>query len=190
MCAKERDTAMEAACSVEDPLKRALYVIGVWSARLAEKEIKPVVVGGKAVEFYTFGAYATRDVDVVCPGRVEAIKELENLGFTRTESKRHWYHKALQLIIEIPDEALAGSWERLAEIEVMGQRTLLIGIEDLVLDRLRAHVYWRSESDGEWARRLLSIHGASIDWAYLEEQADRENLGDVLRSLRSQHFDT
>ena len=57
--------------------------------------------------------------------------------------------------------------------------------EDLIMDRLRGYVHWQSMSDGEWAGRLIALHEASIDWEYLNCQAEKEGLLEALESLES-----
>jgi len=70
---------------------------------LKPKGIRPVVVGGQALEFYTLGNYSTFDVDLVSTGSQEIGKVLENWGFEKFG--RHWsndeacaLHKALNKI--------------------------------------------------------------------------------------------
>jgi predicted nucleotidyltransferase len=174
---------MRKAAGITERLERALFVVAVWTEALKSKNIRPIVVGGTAVEFYSFGAYMTFDIDLVCANRQEALDQLEVLGFKRSESLRHWYHEELSLVVEIPDGALAGSLERVAEVEIRGFTAHIIGIEDLVLDRLRAFVHWRSEIDGEWVRRLLSLHSEDIDWEYLRKMASQEALDGHLEDL-------
>jgi len=173
---------LQKALAIEDRLKRALYVVGV-IARDLDPLAQPIVVGGTAVEFYTLGAYTTHDVDLVCPSRPKAVEALERLGFERSESLRHWYHGELEMVIEIPDEHLAGDTQRLAEVVIDGLTVHVIGVEDLILDRLRACVHWRSESDCEWARRMIAIHRREMDWDYLLKAAKEEDLYERLRVL-------
>lgn len=166
---------IETALSIPDRLQRALHVVGLWTERLKSEGIRPIIVGGTAVEFYTFGAYMTYDIDLVCANRHEALVQLKALGFEQSPSPRHWYHEKLAMVIEIPDDQLAGSVERIARVEVGPYSAYVIGIEDLVLDRLRAYVHWASPQDGEWAKRLLSLHQQAIDWPYLVEMASAED---------------
>jgi len=44
------------------------------------------------------------------------------------------------------------------ELDVEGMRVVVIGLEDLLLDRLRAAVHWQSPEDRRWARRLVLLH--------------------------------
>lgn len=174
---------IEKAAKIADRLERALFIVAVWTEALKDRDIRPIIVGGTAVEFYSFGAYMTYDIDLVCSNRREALDQLEDLGFERSASLRHWYHETLSLVVEIPDDTLAGSLDRVTEVEIDGLTAYVIGIEDLVLDRLRAYVHWQSESDGEWVTRLLTLHGEDVDWEYLSEAAEKEALDGHLRKL-------
>ena len=71
--------------------------------------IKPIIVGGHAVEIYTLGQYTTVDVDIVLSGRELAREIFEELSFAKGQGFRHWYHEELGLPIEIPDDILADS---------------------------------------------------------------------------------
>lgn len=66
--------------------------------------IKPIIVGGLAVEIYTRGQYTTQDIDLVLPRRDVANKILLQLGFTK--EGRHWFHPEIDISIEIPGDAL------------------------------------------------------------------------------------
>ncbi|MGB9849686.1 MAG: hypothetical protein ACPLSY_07660 [Moorellaceae bacterium] len=57
------------------------------------------MVGGRALEFYTLGGYATKDIDLVVNGREHAKRVLEEMGFLRRPGERHWYNEDLDLAI-------------------------------------------------------------------------------------------
>ncbi len=176
--------AVRKAARIADPAKRRLYVVGLLTRLLEPAGTLPVVVGGAAVEFYTLGAYATLDVDLVIPDRQALAQALQVLGFQRRLGERHWYHEELDLAIEAPDERLAGSLAKVVQVQVDDVRVHVIGIEDLILDRLRAFVHWRSTADGEWAARLWEVHRQRIDTAYLEAEARQEGLEAALDRIR------
>ncbi|NPV52950.1 MAG: UbiD family decarboxylase [Firmicutes bacterium] len=175
---------LEKAAQIDDPLKRRLYTLGVITRALSRYKVVPILVGGSAVEFYTLGGYSTLDIDVVVSGREEFDAILRTLGFSKGKGERHWYNEALDIAIEAPDSKLAGSKEKITTIQIDDLSVYIIGIEDLILDRLRAFVFWKSSSDGEWAGRMIGVHASWIDWNYLHEQASREGLDRALNEIK------
>ena len=130
------------------------------------------MVGGSAVEFYTFGGYATADVDLVVGDRRLLAQTLDLFGFVR--EGRFWYREDLDLVIECPDEILAGDPKRVLEVEIEGLVCSVIGIEDLIVDRLNGYVHWKWADDRRWVRQLIVSHRGDIDWPYLRERARAE----------------
>lgn len=144
--------------------------------------VRPIIVGGHAVELYTAGHYNTFDVDIVISGREVAREVLERIGFVKKPGERHWYHRELSLPIEIPDDALAGSMERIIEVTTVEDfRVYVIGVEDLILDRVRAAVYWDSISDREWALFLMTAQWEEIDFEYLFSESKKEHNAEVYK---------
>ena len=47
-------------------LYKKIAIMGVVTKALEDLDVKPVIVGGQAVEFYTSGGYTTMDVDILC----------------------------------------------------------------------------------------------------------------------------
>lgn len=151
-----------------------MKAMGLISSALSTVGIEPVVVGGQALEVYTFGNYATSDIDVVLSDRELAGEILEKVGFARKAvGCRHWFHEPLDLPIEIPDSILLGSMDKLTELDVEGYKVKVIGIEDLILDRLRAGVFWNSPSDMTWAKYLIKSYFDDLDFKYLEDTAKK-----------------
>ena len=173
------------AKTIADPLRRRLYVCALVAAALPQaKKLPYVVVGGNALEFYTLGAYATVDVDLVSARRTEIGDLLENWGFDRTD--RHWHRADLDIAIEIPDDVLAGSEDKVTQVEIEALTVYIIGVEDLIIDRLNAYVHWRSTDDGNWAQELMVLYQQDIDWAYLKTRAQAEGTLKALIALRNQ----
>jgi predicted nucleotidyltransferase len=167
----------------KDPLKKALGTLAVLTEALKPMGIKPILVGGRALEFYTLGGYATKDIDLVINGREQAKAVLAAIGFLRRPGERHWYHEELDLAIEIPGEFLAGSMEKLSTVEINGMEAFIIGIEDLIIDRLAAAKFWKSRGDVQWAAKLLALHTREIDMEYLQNTAGKEHVEDVLKEV-------
>ncbi|MBD8499445.1 UbiD family decarboxylase [Paenibacillus arenosi] len=158
------------------PFDKNLLVCAYITKALALYDIKPIVVGGHSVEIYTNGRYTTVDIDFVFNGRDIAIDVLARLGFIQAESKRHYYIEALAVPIEIPDNHLAGSLDKVIKVDINDDLYVYcIGIEDLLLDRLRAALYWKSESSKEWAIQLFELNKEIVDISYLIVTAQQED---------------
>lgn len=157
-----------------DGLKRTLKALSYITSVLAAFGIRPILVGGQAVEVYTFGHYTTKDVDLVLSGIELAGSVLVAIGFEpKSLGHSHWYHQELDLPVEIPDDMLLGSPDRITELDVDGAIVYVIGVEDLILDRLRAGVQWQSTSDMEWAKYLLESYIHDLDLEYLETESKK-----------------
>lgn len=154
----------------EDVLERKLRLLAELTRRLLPEGIRPILVGGTAVELYTAGAYATADMDIVVADRSRAAQALADMGFQ--PHGRHWFHPEWEAAVEIPDTEQAGDYHRLLELELSdGNVVFCIGIEDLVIDRLNAAVHWQSAEDRRWAKELLREHAAQVDYSYLHGRA-------------------
>jgi hypothetical protein len=170
----------------KNPLRRAFGVLAVLTEALKPQGVKPILVGGRALEFYTLGGYATKDIDLVVSGRERVKPVLEEMGFSRRLGERHWYHEELDVAIEIPDEILAGSSEKIVTVEIDDMEVFVIGIEDLAIDRLVAAKFWESRADAQWAAKLLALHMNDIDLEYLKKATRERHVEDVLAEALKQ----
>lgn len=168
---------------VVDQLERRLVFVGMLTAGVeALGWPAPVVVGGHAVEFYTAGSYATVDIDLA--GESEPVGQvLDAWGFER--EGRHWYDEELGLLVEVPGSALGPQEKQHAVAVRIGSMTAyIIGLEDLVIDRLAACAHWKHRESCEWAVRLLRT-ADGLDSAYLSQRATEEQVVEELeRALR------
>ena len=171
------DPRIEALLRVPEIRDRRLGLVGLLSKELAARGLPPpVIVGGHAVEIYTFGAYATQDVDLLCADTKAFGEACASLGLARRG--RHWLQPEIPLAVELGANEFP---DRINEILVDGAPVRIISLEDLVIDRLNAYVWWKSTQDGDWAEMLLRLHRPHLDMAYLEKRATEE---DVLAALR------
>lgn len=140
--------------------------------KLLEKHgIKPIVVGGLSVEIYTQSEYATRDIDFVSDGYLKIEETLYSLGFKK--EGRIFYRSDIEVAVEVPDNYLAGSYEKVIRFQIDDDYYIyIIAPEDIILDRLRAGIHWQSEDDRVWAFRLLSLNHDIIDKEYLKENTE------------------
>jgi len=178
----------ERLANEQDPRKRRLIALGILTKVLAPHGVEPVLVGGGALEFYTAGGYATKDVDLALPAAPEVDAAFTALGFEK--EGRYWFHPELDLLFEAPAPAgLPGEDAPRTEVEIDGLRVVIIGIEDLLIDRLRAWIHWNSDEDGRWTRRLALLYPDRIDWDYVRERTSRvpeeaEALNDIEQEAR------
>ena len=172
---------LEKAAEIGEMLDRRLWALGVITEALAPHGVTPILVGGCAVEFYTGGGYATRDVDIALPGIPAFATIMSDLGFSR--EGRHWFREDLSLAIEAPAEQLHGDLNRVTQVRVGDGLVQVIGIEDLIIDRLNAAVHWRSGEDRRWAVRLIAAYRDEMDLDYLRRRAFEEETVEALDEI-------
>ena len=171
-----------------DPRRRRLVALGLLTARLAPLGIEPILVGGGALEFYTAGGYATHDVDLALPAGPDVDAAFAELGFRK--EGRFWYHADLDLLFEAPAPAgLPGEDAPRTEVDVDGLRVVVIGVEDLLIDRFRAWVHWKSDEDRRWTLRLAHLYARRLDWGYLRRRTsavpeETEAMQQIEREVR------
>lgn len=81
----------------------------------------------------------------------------------------------MDIPIEIPSDTLEGSKDKVIKLITPEGYCYVIGIDDLILDRLRAAEYWTDARSLEWARYLIYSQFESIDLSYMREVALRED---------------
>lgn len=106
-----------------------------------------------------------------------------DLGFTKRG--RFWVRPELELYFEAPAPAgLPGETAPRTELDLDGLRVVVLGVEDLLIDRLRAWVHRKSDEDGRWAARLAALYARELDWDYLRSRATETGERAALESLR------
>ncbi len=140
----------------------------------------PVIVGGHAVEFWTAGGYATVDIDLA--GASEpAARILKGWGFER--EGRHWIDERLGVVVELPAAQLdAGQREHAVRVDLGEVSVMVLGVEDLLLDRLNACVHWNDSESCLWARVLVDS-AEKLDLAYVRTRASEEETLERLEDL-------
>ena len=170
--------------TIENDFKRRLYFTGILTKHLPDN-VKPIIVGGHAVEFYTLGSYTTGDIDIVTGGQVEIENLLKLWDFQKIG--RLWINQQNNIEIDIVSTKLkGGDYSKIVEITVDDLKVYIIGIEDLIIDRLNASVWWKSEEDGKWAKQLLKLHQKEIDWKYLSQRAEKEEVIKELEKIKNE----
>ncbi len=169
----EMDTQelLETIQKMESPLKRQLLMVALVT-RLLEKIGKrpPVIIGGCALSYYSREVYFSSDIDLAYTDREALDMVLKSIGFEKKE--RYWVHEGLKIAIEVPTSDLAGEDASIEVVELgEGLQCSIIGIEDLVIDRLNACKHWKSDIDCEMVELLIRKYMNDLDWSYLEKKA-------------------
>lgn len=169
------------------PLARQLLMTGLITRRLADKgKPAPVLIGGLALSYYTREVYFTADIDLAYADREALDQVLKELGFAK--KGRYWVHAGLDMAVEAPASGQAGEEAQRETVELEGGLScFVIGLEDLIIDRLNACQHWKSEVDCEMTELLIARYGRELDWGYLERRAalpENDTLA-VLRALRT-----
>ncbi|MGH2404842.1 MAG: hypothetical protein ACRDGN_10305 [bacterium] len=166
---------------LQNPLEVQLRVSAVINRLLTQTAAPVVVVGGSAVSFYTGGAYLSRDVDLVTETPTPQIGDiLEQVGFTRKDGA--WVHRDVDVVVDFPASPLAGDPSRVVRVDTPEGHVGVIGLEDLLIDRLNAAVHWNDSEAREWCVTMLTLH-RELDLQYLQRRAATEAVTDALRTV-------
>ncbi|MDQ7843865.1 MAG: hypothetical protein QN141_13220 [Armatimonadota bacterium] len=168
--------------ALANPLEVQLRTAAV-IARILERLGHPVVVvGGSAVSFYTGGAYLSRDVDLVTTASGTELRDvLTELGFERRDGA--WVHRDTDVVVDFPPPPLAGDLGRITRVDTEEGSVAIIGLEDLVIDRLNAVVHWQDTEAREWCISMLALH-QDLDVDYLRRQARAAGVAEELDAVR------
>ena len=99
-------------------------------------------------------------------------------------SGRYWYNEELGIVLEAPIAFVdAVAKEHLTKVKIDDLTVYLLGVEDLIIDRLNAFVHWQSTDDGNWAKELMAIQAEEINWFYLKETAVDNKVDKALMKM-------
>lgn len=166
---------------IQNPVDKKAYFMSLLTKEAEKRNLQPIIVGGTAVDIYTEGIFQSKDIDLV--GNRKLIGEILESSFGFRPHGRHWINEDLGIFIEIPDSHLAGDKERLTTIRIGHSHVYVIGIEDLIIDRLNGCVSWKSETDCKQAEYLIRLYREKIDFVYLKDKARAEGILKKLRVL-------
>jgi hypothetical protein len=172
-------TELAGLAAIEDPNERLLESAAIIQRELLEVGVSSVLVGGLAVAYWTSGLHVTGDIDVLMPTSAKANALLQELGFTR--HGRMWALEELEIEFEAPGWAPSEN-EEIVEIETPGDRTLkILGLEDILIWRLREFVVWEAADSFHHVCYLLET--PALNRARLERRAEEEGLASQLQGV-------
>ncbi len=147
--------------------------LGYLTDRLDRKSQSIYLVGGQAVETYTAGQFTTGDIDITSTDRETTEGILGRMGFKR--GGMVWINEALGMAVHIVD-MIPNRTEKTRLIRVGPFTVRVVGIEDLIVDRLAAAKLWKSDRDAEQAEALFNAFVRQIDMKYLRKRAGEEKV--------------
>lgn len=170
---------LESALAVEDETERMLGVVGVITEAVRELGLRPVVVGGLAVQYWTHARYTTSDIDLLLPSLPEVAERFRALGLER--QGRHWALPGSELFIEAPGSVL-GPDERADEVELPdGTVVALLSLEDVLIYRIHEFVGTGHADVAEQAAALLFL--PNVDRERLRLRASQEHLTEAVDAI-------
>ncbi|MEW6376264.1 MAG: hypothetical protein AB1502_10820 [Thermodesulfobacteriota bacterium] len=171
----------------ESPLKRQLLMVALVSYLLKKQgKDTPVVIGGCALSYYSREVFFTADIDLAYADRKALDAVLKEIDFDK--KGRYWVNEELGMVIEAPASTLSGE-DAPIEIVEFGEdlQCKIIGIEDLIIDRLNACKHWKSQIDCEMVELLIRRYQKEVDWDYMQEKAStphNDTLSELLELRR------
>lgn len=178
-----KEEIIELIRQTESPLKRQLLTVALVSHLLKKKGKEvPIIIGDLALSYYTREVYFTTDIDLAYSDREALDEVLREIEFEK--KGRYWVSEDLKIVIEVPVGVLAEEDSPLEIVELGPElQCQIIGIEDLIIDRLNACKHCKSEIDCEMAELLVVRYLKELDWDYLEKRAKRPE-NDVLKEMQ------
>jgi hypothetical protein len=166
---------------------RLLLAAGI--TELANGEMKPVIVGGTAVDFYAAkttpqGLQASKelraslDVDVITvaefgPDAPRLRKILQESGeFTGGPGQRGWWLKGAPLLVEVLGDELYGDEDRLVVLDIEGSPVYLWGPEDCAWQYMQSSLATRHRDSWERALVIARTQAQLWDWDYLATRVE------------------
>ena len=178
----------------DQKINTMLVTAAIITKLLEKEQIRPIIVGGFSLAIYSNENYTTRDIDIVVNERSETASLLQRLGFKR--GNQNYFHEKLEVVIDFPSDTLAGSSEKVNKIIIDNTDSLyvyVIAVEDIIMDRLRAYLYWDEDVSKEWGMQILTLYFGKLDKQYMlkvgkgaesiEESKEISNWIDECRKL-------
>lgn len=160
-----------------DLLDRSIRITSLLSEALAPLRVRPVLVGGMAVLFWTPAyEFTTKDIDLVMDEPPEADDVLRSLGFVQARDGRHWELPRTDVLIELPSRRLPAGAEVTEVVLPDGRTAAVLSQVDVLIVRLEELGVGPHEDVSRQA--LALIPGADRD--RLRARAAQVGIGDLL----------
>jgi hypothetical protein len=177
---EELRVELQRTADIRDATEQMLEIAAVVDAALRAIDVRPIVVGGLAVAYWTTGLYLTGDIDVVMPHSAEIEQRLAALGFER--DGRFWTLPGREPVFEAPGSILELNPDGHIEVELASGRTIRIqDAEEVLLLRLAEFTMTGNADVFQQSLWLLGVAG--LDRERLRRRAADESLAHALDAL-------
>ena len=150
-----------------------------------DESVRPILVGGAALELLANGAYITADLDFVGTVPPPVASDLRKAEFGQLG--RHWLYDKESVSIIFHGHTLR-SGEKAVEQSFGDYRVLMVSPEDLLVDRLGSWSHRESPTHGVQAYLLYYEKHGSMDVGYLRKRATEEEVEPALDSVTRLFF--
>ncbi|MBK8209325.1 MAG: hypothetical protein IPK78_04525 [Rhodospirillales bacterium] len=149
----------------------------------ARTGVRPILVGGAVVEYYTAGDIISGDFDIIAGDQQVFADTMKAHDFRQEDRPGHlrrgFYHRQLDIGVELVSGALFDGRtdpERIGVIIVEGRpRVRVPPVEDMIADRLgQFEASERRDDEMLSQARIMRDLAESIDFAYLERRVKEE----------------
>lgn len=170
------------------PTNQQIALAALLTSCFKKQRVYLVVVGGAAVQYYSEAQYVTKDLDAIlfCDTKNIVDEVMNELGFKRTSSFRHFEHPSFSFVVEFPPSPVQVGSRHLEQFNLlkMDQYTVeVIRIEDIIMDRIIGGVEWEQEHLLNQAKLLWIKNKKIIDKKYLIDFAKKEGYSKTLREI-------
>jgi hypothetical protein len=150
-----------------------------------DEAVRPILVGGAAMELLTDGAYITAELDFVGIVPPPVAGDLRKAEFRRLG--RQWLHdeESVSLIFH---SHLLRTGERAVEQSFGDYLILMISPEDLLIDRLASWRHHESPNHGVQAYLLYHATHGPMDLDHLRNRAIAEDVVPAMDSMTRLFF--
>jgi hypothetical protein len=165
-----------------DRTRLGLYFAAVLADAASIPTDEFFVVGGSAIEIYTVGEYSSGDIDIVS-SRIDRLRGVLK-SWTFERAGRVWINQELGVVVDLVGYPYTGDFEKTTIMTTPYGPVRLAAIEDLLVKRLISTKFWKQEGDFDQAKLLAVQFSDRIDWSYVEQFAQREEVSDLLALIR------
>lgn len=159
------------------------------AAKLDERGIDAILVGGACVSIYTKNKYLSGDLDFVSAASMKEISPaLAELGFAR-KSSRHFEKRGCPFFIEIVSSPAALGSEPVKDTTMLKTRRgtiVMLTPTDSVKDRLAAYYHWNDPQALEQALMIAKAQKINLRevkrWS--KKEGHEEKHENFLRDLK------